>query len=119
VLPVYLYQQNRQAMMIAKVNTLAAQIRKAQPGTSRSESMRKAWAIIKATPTAQTLSFTKLDGTKTVRVVAQNWFDFYQPVGGQSNVKPGQMLFADLCKVAIGENRIIISTYTQNIIALA
>jgi len=24
-----------------------------------------------------------------------------------------------LCKVAIGENRIIISTYTQNIIALA
>ena len=105
--------------MISKVNTLAAQIRKAQPGTSRSDSMRKAWAIIKATPMAQTLSFTKLDGSKAVRVVAQNWFDFQPPVGGQSNVKPGQILFADLCKVAIGSSRVIISTYQSNIIAIA
>ena len=118
MLPVYLYQQNRQAM-ISKVNTLAAQIRKSQPGTTRSESMRKAWATIKAAPAAQTLSFTKKDGTKTVRIVATNWFDFQPPVGGKSNVQPGQILFADLCKVAIGESRVIISTYTHNIIALA
>jgi len=74
---------------------------------------------IKAAPAAQTLSFTKKDGTKTVRIVATNWFDFQPPVGGKSNVQPGQILFADLCKVAIGESRVIISTYTQNIIALA
>ena len=103
---------------VSKVNILAAQIRKAAPGTTRSHSMKQAWQIIKTTPTAQVLTFNKIKGEQTTRVVSTNWLDFYTPVGGKSNVKPGQILFVDLCKVAIG-GRPIISTYTQNIVALA
>lgn len=103
---------------ITKVNILAAQIRKAN-GTNRSQSMKQAWAIIISTPAASILTFTKKsNGTTVTRVVASNWQDFQPPVGGRSTNKPDQILFADLCKVAVGVP-CIISTFSQNIVALA
>lgn len=101
---------------ISKVNILAAQIRRATQAT-RSESMRQAWAIIRTTPDASILTFTKVNtGEIVTRVVSPSWAIFQAPKGGNSTVKPDQILFADLCKHAAGIP-CIISTYTQNIIA--
>ena len=103
---------------ISKVNILAAQIRQNANGTTRSQSMKQAWAIVLSTPTAQLITFKNKSGEVTRRVVAQNWFDFYTPVGGRSTNKPDQILFADLAKWATG-TPCIISTFSQNILALA
>lgn len=104
---------------ISKVNILAAQIRAAAPGTCRSQSMKQAWSLILATPAACVLTFTKkATGQQTTRVVAQNWFDFQAPTGGRRTISDDQILFADLCKVAIGRP-CIISTFSQNIVSLA
>jgi len=103
---------------ISKVNILAAQIRRATSAT-RSQSMRQAWAIIRATADASVLTFTKVKtGEICTRVVSPSWASFQAPVGGRSTNKEGQVLFADLCKHAAGVN-CIISTYTHNIVALA
>ena len=95
---------------ISLVNILAANIRRINPTVNRSESMRMAWATIKADASAKLVEFEKLDGTVCTRVVSMQWGKYYTPVGGASNVKPGQTLFADLAKVATG-GRVIISTY--------
>jgi len=99
---------------IALVNTLAAQIRSLN-NSSRSESMRQAWAIIKTTPDAKLLVFFKLKSGETCRrVVSENWTRYQAPKGGTSTNKPGQMLFADLGKVCAGMP-CIISTYQSQI----
>lgn len=104
---------------ITKVNILAAQIRKAVPGTTRSKSMKQAWALVISTPDVSILTFTKKSNGSTVtRIVSKNWPAFQPPVGGRSTNAPGQILFADLCKVAVGVP-CIISTFQQNIVALA
>lgn len=103
---------------ISKVNILAAQIRATTP-TKRSQSMKQAWAIIKATPDASILTFTKIKtGEQVTRVVSSNWGAFYTPKGNGTATKSDQVLFADLCKVAAGIPPII-STYQSNIVALA
>lgn len=100
---------------ISLVNTLAAQIRKST-GCNRSESMLKAWALIKATPDAKVLVFAKLrTGEVSKRIVSARWFDFYKTTGGTSRRKEGQLLFADLAKVVSGSNPII-STYQSQIL---
>lgn len=104
---------------IAKVNILAAQIRKAAPGQyGRSESMKLAWSFVKQAEDAAVMTFTKLDGEITTRVVTRYWFKFQAPAGGPSKTKEGQIVFADLCKAALGI-RCVISTYQQNILSLA
>ncbi len=100
------------------INTLAAQIRKAN-GSNRSESMKSAYKILSTSPDAEVIAFKKMStGTIERRVVSKNWSKYQAPVGGKSNVKEGQILFADLGKFAAGV-RCIISTYQQNIIARA
>lgn len=103
---------------ISLVNTLAAQIRKSN-GTNRSESMTQAWALINFTPDAQVLRFEKIakPGVIEVRIVSPTWSMFYTPVGGTSTNKPGQLLFADLAKVALKIKNPIISTYQTQIAA--
>ena len=108
---------------ISKVNILAAQIRRTTQAT-RSASMRQAWAIIRTTPDASILTFTKVNtGEIVTRVVSPSWASFQAPKGGRSTNKEGQVLFADLCKVATKDpnkvTNIIISTYQSNIVAIA
>lgn len=101
--------------ILSKVNILAAQIRKATGNKSRSDSMRTAWGIIKTTPDAKVVTFFKMSTqTLETRVVLERLYDLQPPVGGHSNRKPGQILFADLGKWAAGKN-CIISTYQENI----
>ena len=109
-----LKRKQKQIMNIALVNTLAAQIRR-YAGTNRSESMRAAWAIIKATPDAFLLRFYKKGETViTRRVVTTRRFDYTEPKGGAP--KPNQVIYADLAKHAAGL-RCTISALTQNIVA--
>ena len=112
---------NKEMKKIALVNTLAAQIRRNDSSKNRSESMKQAYRILSYENclTAQVLVFVKIStGTTERRVVCQEWQKIQPPVGGRSTNKPGQILFADLGKFAVGKN-CIISTYTQNIVSLA
>jgi len=100
-------------MKLGLINTLAAQIRKIN-NSSRSESMKMAWAIVKSTEDAHLLTFTKKDGTIARRVVSPTWSKFYTPKGGNSNKKEGQVIFADLAKFGT-QQHCIISTFQNQI----
>lgn len=104
--------------LITKVNILACEIRK-HTGTNRSESMKMAWTMVKATPDCELLVFNKVDGTPAKRVVTKRWYDYHvtaQTNSGTTNTRAnGQVLFADLAKVAANKP-CIISTYPQNIV---
>lgn len=100
---------------LAIVNTLAAKIRNAS-SMNRSESMKAAYTVLRQSPEAQTLIFKKLDGKVEHRIVSKNWTKFQAPKGGRSNLACGQIVFADLCKVATGEANCIISAYENRII---
>ena len=105
---------------ISKVNILAAQYRAADKQVSRSESMTAAWKLIKENPTAEVITFQKVDGkTTTTRVISRNWTKFQAPKGGESKLKEGQFVAADLSKVLTGCPNCVISIYTKNIIPLA
>lgn len=103
-------------MKLGLINTLTAQI-KAIKNITRSEAMRMAYAVLrgKNAAKAEAVLFVKKDGTVTRRVVCRNWFDFVSPKGGAS--KPGQIIMADLAKVAAGVERCIISTKPEQIIS--
>ncbi len=103
---------------ISLVNKLAAQIRRNDANQTRSTSMRAAWATIKAAPSAEVVTFQKTDGTICSRVVCTQWGAYHTVKGTGSETKPGQVLFADLAKVAANKNPII-STYKSRIIAAA
>lgn len=103
---------------ITLVNILAAQIRAAAPGTNRSQSMKKAWAVILLRPGVGIMTFNKKSGERTTRVVSEFWYEFQPPTGGRRTISDDQVLFADLCKVALG-SPCIISTFPQNIVSLA
>lgn len=103
--------------MIALVNKLAAQIRKANETETRSTSMQKAWATIKAAGNAAVLTFKKIAGDICTRIVCADWSKFYTVKGGGKQTAPGQILFADLVKVAMGINPII-STYESRVISI-
>jgi hypothetical protein len=103
--------------MLKAVCTLASQIIKTK-NVSRSEAFKAAWQLIKQAGDAAVLTFQKVSGEVTTRVVSSKWFEFHQATGGKSTNKPGQMIFADLCKVAVGLP-CIISTFQQNIVAFA
>lgn len=96
---------------LSLVNMLAAQIRRIQPGQTRSTSMKLAYATLREIADAYAIQFTKLSGVTERRVVCARWFDLQPPKGGVSNTKPGQVLFADLGKYAAGSSNCIISTY--------
>lgn len=103
---------------ISIVNMLAAKIRQ-KIGGNRSESMRKAWALVKAGKEVKVLVFKKLK-TESIetRIVAKNWFDYQAPTGGKKTINDQQILFADLVKVAM-HVPCIISTYASQIISAA
>jgi hypothetical protein len=96
---------------IQLVNMLAAQIRRINPAHNRSTSMKLAYATLRQIADAYAIQFTKLSGQTERRVVCARWFDLQPPKGGKSNVKPGQILFADLGKYAAGSPNCIITTY--------
>jgi hypothetical protein len=106
---------------ISLVNTLAAQIRHNDNTYNRSTSMQMAWLIIgKGKQKYNLLVFRKKSDNKiTRRVVSENWAYYQPPVGGKSNVKPGQKLFADLGKYLTGSPNCIISTFPENIVFYA
>lgn len=103
---------------IAHVNTLAAQIRRAN-GMNRSESMKLAFATLRRVPCSEIVVFTKKGQAEIQRrVVCRRWFDVQPPVGGRSTVTAFQTVFADLAKFALGQN-CIIAPLTANIISAA
>ncbi len=95
----------------SKVLSLANQLRKEM---GFSEALRTAWATVKANQTAK-VTFKKISGQITTRVVAINVLDFLTVKGTGRPTKPGQKLFADLAKVATGRPAII-SLYEENIL---
>jgi len=95
----------------SKVLSLANQLRGQMPF---SEALRTAWATVKNNQTAK-VTFKKVSGEVTTRVVAINVMDFLTVKGTGRPTKPGQKLFADLAKVATGQYPII-SLYQQNIL---
>lgn len=103
--------------MLKAVCTLANQITKTK-NVSRSQAFKSAWQLIKKAGDAAVMTFKKVSGEVTTRVVSNKWFEFHTATGGKSTNKPGQMIFADLCKVAVGLP-CIISTFKQNIVAFA
>lgn len=103
--------------MLKAVCTLANQIAK-NKNVSRSEAFKAAWQLIKQAGDAAVMTFKKVSGEVTTRVVTSKWFEFHTATGGKSTNKPGQMIFADLCKVAVGLP-CIISTFAENIVSLA
>lgn len=106
---------------LAKVNTMTPQIMKAAK-CSRSEAMKAAYQTLKMDG-SKTLTFEKLGGELTRRIVACNFTKFYQP-NGNSKLAVGQKPFVDLAKVAAnsitGKNGgFVISTFQNQIIAFA
>lgn len=84
---------------IALVNTLAAQLRRADSTLTRSTSMKRAFATLDAVPSAKLLTFTKKGSTAVERrVVCENWAAVQAPKGGRSTISPLQKVFADLAK---------------------
>jgi len=104
--------------MIALVNQLAAQLRKLNANETRSTSMRKAWATIKAAGKAAVITFKTVKDEIKRRVVCCDWQQFYTPTGTGKPTPAGLQLFADLAKVAAGVQNPIISAYQSNIISI-
>ena len=106
---------------ISLVNTLAAQIRHNDKSYNRSASMQLAWLIIgKGMQQYNLLVFRKKStGEITRRVVSENWAYYQPPVGGKSNLKSGQKVYADLGKYLAGCPNCIISTFPENILFYA
>jgi hypothetical protein len=82
----------------------------------RSEALKLAYKLGKDF-NLKIVTFRKLDGTITTRVVIREWADVVSPKGGRP-VKDGQVVFADMQKYAIGDHPII-STYTNRILKIA
>lgn len=103
---------------VAFVNTLAAQIRRADPTSTRSESMKAAYEILSTYGDCKLLVFIKKGETKpTRRIVSERWYDYQPPVGGGRSTSTSLKLFADLGKWICGEN-CIISAYPERILNL-
>lgn len=99
--------------------TLAAQLRKNKPSYTQQDAMVRAWIIVKQELNdLSLLTFKKIDGTVTTRVVSANWSKYQAPKGTGKPVKEGLRLFADMGKHFVGQP-CIISTYQANIIRLA
>lgn len=101
------------------VCTLAAQLRKNKSSYTQQDAMIRAWIIVKQErANLSLLTFTKIDGTTTTRVVSENWSKYQAPKGTGKPVKEGLRLFADMGKHFVGQP-CIISTYAENIVRLA
>ena len=79
-------------------------------GSTRKDAFKAAWTKVK-TEATKLLTFTKTNGTKSVRVVASKLSDFFTPNGNGKARPEGLHLFADMAKVAAGKKYIVISAY--------
>lgn len=101
-----------------KVFVYAHQLRRHNDLTL-SEALIEAWDFIKSNQDVQLLTFKKVRTDELCkRIVATDWSKYYEVKGTGRPLKPGQVLFADLAKVASGK-RAIISTYEDRIVELA
>lgn len=104
---------NRSSYMSA-VNRIAHRIRKVR-GLNWSEALKSAHAMLRNNK-AELVTFSKVSGEQTTRVVCFNWAVFVEPKGSGRPRPAGLKVAADLAKVAAGEYPVI-SFYENRVLA--
>jgi len=104
---------NRSAYMGA-VNRIAHRIRKVRGG-NWSEALKSAHAMLRNNK-ATLVTFSKVSGEQTTRVVCFEWTAFVEPKGSGRPRPAGLRIAADLSKVAAGEYPVI-SFYENRVLS--
>lgn len=107
------------AHKLSFVNTFASNLMKHDSTWTRSEAMKLGWMSAKSGESKLLVFKKKSTGEITRRIVREDWYNFQAPNRGQSNNKPGQMVFADVTKFIAGMPNCIISAYQDSIIHYA
>ena len=99
---------------MSAINRIAHAAKKAR-GLTWADALRYAHKMIKNANSVQLVTFKKVSGEATTRVVSLRWTDFVTPVGGPRRPK-GMRVVADLAKYAAMDYPII-SYYADRVVS--